>query len=108
MEHWMNRLTDMDWGWWPFLGLRPPRTAKMTTGVVTKISVYFGSLYGLVFYVALVLPREGWVLTAVVQYQAMMIPGFFLLYRPTFAYSWNLRASRLQAEVAQARDAGQA
>jgi len=31
LENLINGLTDMDWGWWPVLFLRPPKTKIWTT-----------------------------------------------------------------------------
>jgi hypothetical protein len=42
----MNKLTDMDSGWWPFLGLRPKKEAVMNTRLLLKMTALFGSLSG--------------------------------------------------------------
>jgi hypothetical protein len=39
-------LTDMNWGWWPFLYLRPPPHVQLTTARVAKMAIHYGPLVG--------------------------------------------------------------
>ncbi len=86
IEEFMNWLTDMDWGWWPFLFLRPAKDMKITMLQLAKMSLCFGTVIGIIL--ALVL-RSFWGIP-------MGIISFFILYGVTFAYFWNRRAHRLQ------------
>lgn len=94
----MNGLTDMDWGWWPVLFLRPTKDKDIDTVLLLKLSIIFGSIIGLfyLFYFYLVLgelPVDiligsffiGWLL-------------FFILYKVTFVFFWNRRARRLRGK----------
>ena len=45
----MNRLTDMDSGWWPFLQLRPAKNQEMNNKLLVTMAAYYGPFYGLVF-----------------------------------------------------------
>lgn len=93
-----NRLTDMDWGWWPFLFLRPEKNEKMTTAVVAKMALYFGSLGGVIAYVLVVaLGRPGGIFLFLTILVGFMI-FFFVIYRLTFAICWNYRAERIKLE----------
>jgi hypothetical protein len=86
IESFMNQLSDMDWGWWPFLFLRPDKTEDMTTLLVAKMSLYYGLPIGVVL---ALLFWEWWSIP-------FMIIFFFVFYRITFAATWNRRAQRLR------------
>ncbi len=47
----MNWLTDLDWGWWPVLSMRPQKDDDIDNRVLLKISPIFGSVAGLILYV---------------------------------------------------------
>jgi len=47
-EDWMNRLSDMDSGWWPFLSQRPPKDVLIDDAKLLSMSVRFGPTYGAV------------------------------------------------------------
>ena len=47
LEEFANRLTDQNWGWWPFQFLRPDRAQRMTTLHVAKMSLFYGPIGGL-------------------------------------------------------------
>lgn len=89
----MNWLNDMDWGWWPFLRLRPGKDGFISNGVALKLTSFFGTFSGILIWllsganlallsmgIALVM---GWVL-------------FFLVFRLTFGAAWNHRARTLR------------
>jgi len=101
LENFMNALTDMDWGWWPVLFLRPQKDQEMDNRMLLKLTLVFGSLVGVLFLLVLILGATrpltlsdiltfilfcllfGWVL-------------FFVIYKATFAYFWDRRARPLR------------
>jgi hypothetical protein len=96
LENFMNKLNDMDWGWWPVLFLRPSKDKDIDNLVLFKLTLLFGSLVGLIGWLAYIWRYKviswggavlffliGWIL-------------FFLVYKFTFAYFWNRRAKRLR------------
>ncbi len=98
-----NRLSDMDWGWWPFLYLRPPRDERMTTRRVALMALHFGPIVGVVL-VALVLWRQPLLRPFIAPLSVGTMIGsalwFLLVYRLSFAYCWNVRAAALKGEAA--------
>jgi hypothetical protein len=108
LEQFLNRLTDQDWGWWPFVSLRPKRDEKMTTDYVAKIALVYGSIGGFVFSVVVILlgslyggpPPFHDAVWMVVIFTALLIVFFIPGYRLTFAVAWNRRAERLLADPA--------
>ena len=95
MENFMNKLTDMEWSWWPFIKLRPSKDQKMTTLHVAKMALYFGSLYGVFTYFIFHAQRYGFNIIQLIIYTILFIIMFFVFYRLTFAYFWNVRATRI-------------
>ncbi|MBI4814870.1 MAG: hypothetical protein HY791_01350 [Deltaproteobacteria bacterium] len=95
VEHIANRLTDMDWGWWPFLHLRPRPERPMTSAHVAKMSLHFGPILGL--FLAALLPNPSGIgkVSWTALHLALACLYFFVFYRLTFAYCWNRRADRL-------------
>lgn len=95
-----NRLTDMDWGWWPFLYLRPPPEERMSVQRVALMSVHFGPVTGLILG-GLVLLRHPSLRDSMprvlIGAVAVCTIVYFAVYLVTFAYCWNLRAARLAA-----------
>jgi hypothetical protein len=89
LENAMNWLSDQDWGWWPFLFLRPKKHEDMSTPEVAKMSFYYGIPLGLIFYI--IFRDFQWFLAGIVL--------FFVLFRLTFAMAWNRRARRLRTVV---------
>ena len=49
IENFMNQLTDMDWGWWPVLFLRPAKDKVIDNIILLKLSMVFGSSIGILF-----------------------------------------------------------
>jgi hypothetical protein len=98
-EDFMNRLTDIDLGWWPFLFLRPKKDQLIDTAALLNISIYFGVLYGAVFYcVWAILKRTGFSIASLLAHIVVFPIAFFVLYKCTFAVFWNRRARRLQSQ----------
>jgi hypothetical protein len=108
IEELLNRLTDQDWGWWPFVSLRPKPDEKMTTDYVGKIAFVFGSIGGFVlggvfilldsFYGGL--PGFSEAIRTVVMVTMLTTIVFIPVHRLTFAVAWNRRAERLLADPA--------
>lgn len=101
LEPTLNALADMDWGWWPFLFLRPMRHELLTTRRVARMSAMFGTFYGAggaaLFAFGLRRPMFGGVVETFLIGIPLCCVAFFILYRLTFAVAWNVRAERLRA-----------
>jgi hypothetical protein len=98
----MNRLSDVDAGWWPFLHLRPARHQRMETrwlaGMALRYGLPFGAVvYGWYVFIGFLPLSIGWAATCVLAAVAF----FFVVYRCTFAVAWNRRAERLARETAE-------
>jgi hypothetical protein len=92
-----NRLSDLDWGWWPFLGLRPSKDTPMSTAYVFRLSAAFGAFYAPTLFLLLALAGAPLALTSIAGAVAASVLGFFGVYRFTFAIAWNQRARWLHA-----------
>lgn len=99
MEKLMNSLTDKDWGWWPFLFLRPAKGERMTTVRVAKMASYYGGLQGASSYLVFADAAQDFDVAEGVIYVLGFIALFFAFYKTTFAYFWNRRVERLQREL---------
>jgi len=102
-ENFMNGLTDMDWGWWPVLFLRPPKDCEMDNRILLKLTLVFGSLVGVLFLLALLLGATGPLTLGdiIIFIVFCLLFGwvlFFVIYKATFAYFWNRRARRLHQQ----------
>lgn len=97
VERFMNDLTDKDFGWYPFVFLRPQPHEFMDTKFLAKISLYYGPLTGIVMYLGVFLGAGDipFNLLAALICIIAGIPIFFITYRFTFAIPWNRRAERL-------------
>lgn len=93
LEKFMNWLTDMDWGWWPFLFLRPKKNKLMNNRVLYKMSLYFGSIGGFIAGYINYLKSKDYLQVVVIFFLEIIL--FFIVYKLTFAYFWNRRAKRL-------------
>jgi hypothetical protein len=101
LENFMNWLTDMDWGWWPILFLRPPKDQEMDNLVLLKMTPFFGSVVGILFLLVVVfgatgIPTSGNIIFALILCVLVGWILFFVIYKLTFAYFWNRRARRLR------------
>jgi hypothetical protein len=93
-----NGLTDMDKTWFPILFLRPKKDEKITNTLVGILSVFYGITGSISLY--LILKFFG-ILSGILPLVILSIAfvvGVFIIYRAIFAFSWNSRAERLQAE----------
>lgn len=101
VEEVANQLTDMDWGWWPFLYLRPRPHEPMTVRRVGLMALHFGPMFGVVLGGLALLQHPALRDAAVpVLVGAALVATalFFPLYLVTFARFWNIRAARLAAQ----------
>jgi hypothetical protein len=103
IEDFMNRLTDKDWTWEPFLELRPPKDRDIDNRIILKLARWFDCIPTAFVFLSgafghlspftirhllfIVLLGCGLILFGYV--------GFFVIYKFTFAYFWNRRARRL-------------
>ena len=101
LEKFMNWLTDMDWGWWPVLFLRPPKDQDMGNLMLLKLTFSSGSIVGALFLLALLIGAtealtSGDIIFAIIFCMLLGWILFFFVYKMTFAYFWNRRARRLR------------
>lgn len=99
-DDFINKLNDQDWGWWPFLRLRPPKHERISIGRLVVMSLLYGFLYGTVTIVAFAsLGRASWShFPGVVTFFVLL---FFVLWGACFRPSWNRRAALLAGEAAK-------
>lgn len=95
----MNRLSDVDAGWWPFLHLRPARNERMDNRCLARMALSYGVPIGLLLYAFYVyvgfLPLSPvWPMACIV----VAIAFLFVVYKFTFAVAWNRRAESLRGE----------
>ena len=93
----MNRLTDANAGWWPFLHLRPAPSETMDNRRHILMALHFGPLFGGLLYACFalfgIMPWSApWALFCI----ATGIVIFFVTNKYTFAIFWNCRAERLR------------
>ncbi len=100
IEDFMNKLTDMDSGWWPFLHLRPQKDKEIDNAALLKMSWYYGPLYGLLLALLESFLTRQFSFWSIVGNIVFMSIFFFAGYKFTFAIFWNNRARRLQASPA--------
>jgi len=98
IENFMNELTDMDWGWWPVLFLRPTKDKDIDNVILLKLSLVFGSAVG-AFLSFMVFWKTG-AITLITLLLSILLGWllFFVGYKVTFVYFWNRRARRLRKE----------
>ena len=89
----MNWLTDMDWGWWPLLRLRPQKHEYINARVLLKVTSVFGTVTGVLFiYLTASFGDIEQMLHCIIAGWAI----YFAFFRLTFAVAWNLRADSLR------------
>jgi hypothetical protein len=98
IEDFMNKLTDMDSGWFPVLFLRPAKDKDIDDVILLKLSLVFGSAFGVILLWLEFTRGRGIGLGSLVfsAFSGWVI--FFMLYKFTFASFWNRRARRLRTE----------
>ena len=92
IENFMNKLTDMDWGWWPAVHLRPVKDENIDNPVLLKITPIFGTFAALIIILTSI---DITILSGLIIFIVSWI-AFFIIYKFTFAIAWNRRASRLR------------
>jgi len=95
IENFINRLNDMDWGWWPVLSLRPPKDKDLDNLIILKLTLIFGSVLGVLFLLVGWVTRVLTLTCAVVSFLIGWVL-FFLVFKGISAYFWNRRARRLR------------
>ena len=96
LEQIMNSLSDQDWGWWPFLFLRPEQDEYMDNILVLKLTLYYGLFFSIVGILFLSATGVELMVQQLIVGVLLFHVFFFALYRVSFATMWNRRASRLQ------------
>lgn len=100
VEDALNWLSDQDWGWWPFVRLRPARDALHTLRLSAILSLMVGvSVAPVTLWMA---PRHGLSLKGAAAVAIVTFPATFVGYRISFALAWNRRARRLRAAARRA------
>lgn len=104
LEDFMNNLTDKDWGWWPYVSLRPDKDEEMDNKFLLRLTLYYTPVMGTIYvFTLLLMPQnrlfgiESRILSISVAMILMMV-FFFIAYRLTFAFTWNKRARRLHKQ----------
>ncbi len=102
IENFMNRLSDMDSGWWPLVSLRPPKDRNIDNRLLLKLSPIFGGAAGMIGFVWCAFRH----ITPVTVGRAAIFyligcVVFFVIYKFTFAHFWNRRAKRLRSQQVQ-------
>ena len=94
-----NNFSDTDRNWWPILRLRPEKDEKMTNSLVGLLALFYGLTGSISFYLLLkAIGRiEGF--STLLILSIIFVAGGFILYRVSFAHSWNHRADNLQADA---------
>jgi hypothetical protein len=92
MANWVN---DSDREWWPFLFLRPREHQRMGSRRVLALAVLYGFFAGMLANVVVVLTSTHRPTVSVFTFPLWTTFVFFVVYRTTFAYFWNRRATRL-------------
>lgn len=93
-DDFINKLNDQDWGWWPFVRVRPPPHEPVSTRRLAVMSLLYGSVYGSATVAVFVsLGQAPWShLPGVVIFFIML---FFVMWGALARPSWNRRAARL-------------
>jgi len=92
----MNDLTDMDWGWWPFLHLRPRREDYIDLRLLFRMCLHYGPIIALAFIGIDLAADDPVSIPTIVGYAIGCPLIFFVMYLISFAYFWNRRADRLR------------
>jgi len=101
LEDFMNSLTDMDWGWWPVLFLRPPKDKDIDNIVLLKMTSFFGPVTGLLVFLVRLKRMASVTAAGIALHVLLGCVLFFLMYKVTFAVFWNRRARRLRSNQTQ-------
>ncbi|MEO6419166.1 MAG: hypothetical protein ABIP39_07155 [Polyangiaceae bacterium] len=99
LHDFLNSLSDMDSGWWPFLFMRPSPETRMCNRRVAAIAGLYG-VFAAMFANAVIAVSGESVRLSVVTFPVLTTLVFFVMFRITFAWSWNARAKRLSEPAA--------
>jgi hypothetical protein len=93
IEDAVNRMSDEDMEWWPFLFLRPSEpTERMGTARVAFLAALQGVFLGMI---ANVLAKLSGLPINPFLFPVLVTALMFVIYRFTVAFAWNRRAARL-------------
>ena len=96
LEDVINDVSDRDWSWWPFLWLRPEKTAHLSLTRILSLSVLYGVPASVLMGLAVHVLRAP--STPELLFTAFAFPMLFLLTgSAVVAPMWNRRADRLRA-----------
>lgn len=99
MANWVN---DSDREWWPFLFLRPREDERMGSRRVLAMATLYGFFAGMLANVVVALSAgPGGPKVSVWLFPLWTTLFFFVVYRSTFAFFWNRRATRLATSKAR-------
>ncbi len=96
LEDVINDVSDRDWSWWPFLWLRPEKTAHLSLTRILSLSVLYGVPASVLMGFAISVLRAP--STPELLFTAFAFPMLFLFTGSVVvAPMWNRRADRLRA-----------
>ena len=104
LEDIMNKMTDTDAGWWPYISLRPEKDEVMDNKFVLRLTLYYTPIFGAFYVFVLVFfPQQQFpgIEPRLLVYAGILIffmAFFFLGFRLTSAVAWNSRARRLRKQ----------
>jgi hypothetical protein len=93
-ERGLNALNDLDAAWWPFLHLRPAEDERIGSRRAFALALLYGVFGGLLVNAVAAIAGQARDLPPLLFPVGATI-AFFLVFRGTFAFSWNRRAARL-------------
>lgn len=94
VEEMVNRISDMDAEWWPFLFLRPEIDQRLTDRRVAGIAVLYGVFVGMLANAGLAITHHSHAVHVAV-FPLAATAAFFVAFRTVVAHFWNRRAERL-------------
>ena len=87
-----NWLSDLDWGWWPFLKHRPEKHERMEPRLILRMTPFYGTILGLTFLLIVdETPDPVWL--PVIFGVAWL--GYFLISLVIMVAPWNIRAREI-------------
>ena len=95
----INRITDLDWVWWPFVKLKPAKTTIVTWKYLARIMTVFfffvEALVVILFAVMMALKYSESVVFALIA--GVAVPPILLSFGLIFKCAWNHRAKTLSS-----------